>query len=53
MLVRGLRSRNRSQTDPQVLAMGAVMVACECKDVHNRKRIVLTGGPGAGKTALL
>lgn len=29
------------------------MVACECKDVHKRKRIVLTGGPGAGKTALL
>jgi predicted ATPase len=29
------------------------MVACECNDVHKRKRIVLTGGPGAGKTALL
>ena len=29
------------------------MAACECKDVHERKRIVLTGGPGAGKTALL
>jgi len=29
------------------------MVACECKDVHKRKRVVLTGGPGAGKTALL
>jgi predicted ATPase len=27
--------------------------ACECKAVHKRKRIVLTGGPGAGKTALL
>ncbi len=24
------------------------MVACECNDVHKRKRIVLTGGPGAG-----
>lgn len=24
------------------------MVACECKDVHKRKRVVLTGGPGAG-----
>lgn len=29
------------------------MVACECKNVHERKRVVLTGGPGAGKTALL
>ena len=29
------------------------MVACECKGVHRRKRVVLTGGPGAGKTALL
>lgn len=29
------------------------MVTCECNDVHKRKRVVLTGGPGAGKTALL
>lgn len=29
------------------------MVVCECKGVHKRKRVVLTGGPGAGKTALL
>lgn len=29
------------------------MVACECKGLHKRKRVVLTGGPGAGKTALL
>lgn len=29
------------------------MVACECSGVHEAKRIVLTGGPGAGKTALL
>lgn len=29
------------------------MVACECTDVHERRRVVLTGGPGAGKTALL
>lgn len=29
------------------------MVACECNGVHKRKRVVLTGGPGAGKTALL
>jgi predicted ATPase len=29
------------------------MVACNCTDVHTRRRIVLTGGPGAGKTALL
>ena len=29
------------------------MVACECSSVHRRRRVVLTGGPGAGKTALL
>ena len=28
-------------------------MACECSDVHKRRRVVLTGGPGAGKTALL
>ncbi len=26
---------------------------CACNVVHERKRIVLTGGPGAGKTAVL
>lgn len=29
------------------------MIACACNTAHHRKRIVLTGGPGAGKTALL
>ena len=29
------------------------MVPCECRDTHQRRRIVLTGGPGAGKTAIL
>lgn len=29
------------------------MVACACTEVHPPKRIVLTGGPGAGKTAVL
>ena len=29
------------------------MTPCECTDVHERQRVVLTGGPGAGKTALL
>ena len=29
------------------------MIACECTGVHHPKRIVLTGGPGAGKTATL
>src|SRR5262245_507210 len=29
------------------------MVACECLAVHERRRVVLTGGPGAGKTAVL
>ena len=29
------------------------MVKCECAEPHDRRRIVLTGGPGAGKTAIL
>lgn len=29
------------------------MVVCECRDSHESRRIVLTGGPGAGKTAVL
>ena len=29
------------------------MVQCECAAVHDRRRVVLTGGPGAGKTAVL
>ena len=29
------------------------MTLCECSEAHERKRIVLTGGPGAGKTAVL
>ncbi len=29
------------------------MIPCECTSVHERRRVVLTGGPGAGKTALL
>ena len=29
------------------------MTACECREPHRRRRVVLTGGPGAGKTAVL
>jgi predicted ATPase len=29
------------------------MVACACTELHPPRRIVLTGGPGAGKTAVL
>ena len=29
------------------------MKPCECSDPHERRRVVLTGGPGAGKTAVL
>jgi predicted ATPase len=29
------------------------VVACECAAAHERRRVVLTGGPGAGKTAVL
>ena len=28
-------------------------VSCRCAEEHHRRRVVLTGGPGAGKTALL
>lgn len=29
------------------------MTSCECREPHRRRRVVLTGGPGAGKTAVL
>ena len=29
------------------------MIDCLCSNVHNPRRVVLTGGPGAGKTATL
>jgi len=29
------------------------MKACACHEPHERRRVVLTGGPGAGKTAVL
>lgn len=29
------------------------MIRCECAGVHEPRRVVLTGGPGAGKTAVL
>jgi predicted ATPase len=29
------------------------MQTCDCNEGHDRRRIVLTGGPGAGKTAVL
>ena len=29
------------------------MVVCECTEAHQRRRVVVTGGPGAGKTAVL
>ena len=29
------------------------MSICECSETHERRRVVLTGGPGAGKTAVL
>jgi hypothetical protein len=29
------------------------MLPCECTAVHQPRRVVLTGGPGAGKTATL
>lgn len=29
------------------------MQTCDCAEIHERRRIVLTGGPGAGKTAAL
>lgn len=29
------------------------MRTCECREPHERRHVVLTGGPGAGKTAIL
>jgi predicted ATPase len=29
------------------------MRPCHCSQIHTRRRVVLTGGPGAGKTAVL
>ena len=29
------------------------MRRCDCSEIHERRRVVLTGGPGAGKTAVL
>ena len=29
------------------------MIGCECRQTHPLKRVVLTGGPGGGKTAVL
>lgn len=29
------------------------MKPCDCTDTHQTRRVVLTGGPGAGKTAIL
>lgn len=29
------------------------VIACDCAEAHERRRVVLTGGPGAGKTAVL
>ena len=38
-----------------VRALGCLqnVTTCPCSEPHQRKRIVLTGGPGAGKTAVL
>jgi predicted ATPase len=36
-----------------VLADTSSSVPCTCKAQHQRRRVVLTGGPGAGKTAVL
>ena len=35
------------------LGGAASAVPCACAEVHRRRRVVLTGGPGAGKTAVL
>lgn len=33
--------------------MNGHRVPCTCTETHRRRRVVLTGGPGAGKTAVL
>jgi len=48
------RGRLRKENDPQsVRAVTHVLPYCDCRAIHQRKFIVLTGGPGAGKTAVL
>ena len=37
----------------QTVGVGGKMQPCECKEPHEQRRVVLTGGPGAGKTAVL
>src|SRR5688572_15222580 len=39
--------------DREIDLSGISMKSCGCKTRHQRKRVVLTGGPGAGKTAVL
>jgi len=39
--------------DASVARLRALGPRCDCHEKHPRKRVVLTGGPGAGKTAVL
>jgi hypothetical protein len=52
--VRGLDGRDKGGS--RVLSSvgaGAVMRPCPCSAPHTPRRVVITGGPGAGKTAVL
>lgn len=43
----------RPHSPPHRASGSYAMKSCACREVHVRKAIVLTGGPGAGKTAVL
>lgn len=53
VLIAGETKANSSMAASDTLCGQAPMKPCDCTDFHPRRRVVLTGGPGAGKTAVL
>jgi predicted ATPase len=57
--VRGIKVGGRRPSDNPGVALqerrndSPCMHTCHCTEIHTPRRIVLTGGPGAGKTAIL
>lgn len=53
-MVRGQRGNLPAMIETSsTLAPHATSSSCSCAQTHPRRRVVLTGGPGAGKTAVL
>jgi predicted ATPase len=45
---------NRESENRKLACMNLGMAkTCDCSQLHNTRRVVITGGPGAGKTAVL